>query len=113
MKHDTLDFDAARTIYGAINHSRFEDLRRDLLESAIRYAGLRVQWLQMDGEARADMDGRRSRAHEAFIDQCNILARNMAACGEDASWREVLGQHRKSIGDFACFVHLFLGIAAR
>jgi hypothetical protein len=108
-----MEHNAAFTIYQQISRSQCVDLRRDLVEAAIRYAALRVQWLQTEGEVRADVDVRRTRAHNAFIDQCNILARTMAARGEDISWRETLGQNRKDIGDFACYIHCFLGLAAR
>jgi len=52
-------------------------------------------------------------SHDAFIDSCNILSRNMAKAGEDNSWREVLGDNRKEIGDFACYLSCILGIKAR
>lgn len=59
-------------------------------------------------EQRIEMDQRRRLAHNTFIDACN-----MGAEGEDNSWRADLGDDRKIIGDFACFVHCFLGIEAR
>jgi hypothetical protein len=113
MSSIPLDYPTAVSLYSQIQAAKSTDSYQDLLESAIRYAALRVQWLQTEGDVRADVDIRRTRAHNAFIDQCNILARMMAAGGEDASWRDTLGQDRKDIGDFACYIHCFLGLAAR
>lgn len=36
----------------------------------------------------------------------------MANNGEDITWRKTLGDDRKIIGDFACYVHCILGIQA-
>jgi hypothetical protein len=59
------------------------------------------------------MDQRRTLAHNAFIDSVNIMSRNMDKENEDNLWRAVLGDDRKIIGDFACYVHMFLGLEAR
>ncbi len=59
------------------------------------------------------MDASRTRAHEALIDACNILSRAQARLGGENNWRDALGNDRQSIGDFACFIHLFLALSAR
>lgn len=64
-------------------------------------------------ERRLELEDSRIRCHDAFIDSCNILSRNMEKAGENYSWREKLGNDRKVIGDFACFIHFKLGIDAR
>jgi len=33
--------------------------------------------------------------------------------GEDASWRNELGDDRKTIGDFACFIAFSIGVMSR
>jgi hypothetical protein len=55
----------------------------------------------------------RTAAHNAFIDSCNILSRQMAKSEESTAWRGTLGTDRREIGDFACFIALFVGLAAR
>ncbi|MGC8624401.1 MAG: hypothetical protein ACP5VQ_03945 [Phycisphaerae bacterium] len=72
---------------------------------------MRSQQSSAVDDPQADTD--RNCAHNAFIDACNILARNMAKVGEDATWRQTLGDERKTIGDLACYIHCFLGLAAR
>jgi hypothetical protein len=75
--------------------------------------GCRTDWYLADQEQRAEMDRIRTSAHTAFIDTCNILGRQMAAAGESAEWRTALGADRREIGDFACYVVLFVGLSAR
>jgi len=61
----------------------------------------------------AELDQARRISHNAFIDTCNILSRNMIKEGEDASWRRLLGNDRKAIGDFACYLTCILAVQAR
>ena len=83
------------------------------MKSATRYARVRVDWERSSPDVRRDMDDERTRSHNTFIDSCNILSRNMAKIGEDNSWRQLLGDDRKTIGDFACYLHCLLGLKAR
>jgi len=112
LKHDT-----ARSCYESIRDAdlskKLQPLRRDFYNRAIDYALIRTQWQLSSHEQRNDIDQRRTLAHNTFIDACNILSRNMGAEGEDNSWRAELRDDRKRIGDFACYVHCFLGIEAR
>lgn len=96
-----------------INRPKRHDLKDDLIMAAIRYAELRVRSQQPAAAADPQIDADRTRAHNVFIDACNILGRNMAKVSEDASWRETLGDDRKAIGDLACYIYCFLGLAAR
>ena len=90
-----------------------DDLLQDVIEAAVRYARLRVDWVLLDREGRAALDPTRTAAHNTLIDACNILSRGMLRAGEDATWREALGNDRKVIGDMACHLHCALGVAAR
>ena len=108
-----MTLDEASQIYSNIHSSQQKELVDELVEYAVRYAEIRVSWLLASNEARLEMDDARTRAHDAFIDACNILSRNMQSAGEDNSWRVNLGNVRKTIGDFACLLHCILGIQAR
>lgn len=103
----------ARNVLEAIERSQLGDLRQQMLEAAVRYAGLRAAWALAAPDARTAMDADRTAAHNAFIDSCNIMSRNMAKHGEDNRWRAALGDDRKTIGDLACHLHALLGIRAR
>ncbi len=84
-----------------------------MLDAAVRYARMRADWELAPQSARIDMDEQRTRAHDAFIDSCNILSRAMAKVEMSTTWREQLGDDRKLLGDFACFLHCALGVRAR
>ena len=88
-------------------------LRHDLIRAAVNYAHRRAEWYLAGPDLRADMNHARTAAHNAFIDACNLLSRQMARTGEPTDWRGMLGTDRKEIGDFACFIALFVGLAAR
>ena len=105
-----MDTEKFREIFESIELTKLTDLKLELYEYAVRYARIRVDWYFADEEKRREMDGPRTIAHNAFIDSCNILSRNMAQTGEDNSWRTSLGNDRKVIGDFACYIEYCLGI---
>ena len=108
-----MNFETAQRIFEEIRASQLTRLKRELLLSAIGYATIRVDLQMADRESRRQMGRRRGNAHDAFIDACNILSREMIKSEEDASWRGVLGADRKVIGDFACYIHCILGLLSR
>jgi hypothetical protein len=108
-----MDVATARTIWGTIDKTTLENLKMDLFRKAVAYARIRSEWFFHDTEQRKEQDRVRTLAHNAFIDACNILSRNMAKVGEDNKWREMLTNDRKTIGDFACWLHALIGISMR
>ena len=103
----------AQTIYTTLTNSQHQVLAKSLLKAAVRYARMRVDWYLFDVEQRMELDAERTAAHNAFIDTCNIMSRNMAKAGEDISWRTAISNDRKIIGDFACLLHAVMGLMAR
>lgn len=115
----------AQAIYGelgSLSATRGEPVDRlwsAVLKAAVRYADLRAQWaLALPNEDRLDVDRERTLAHNALIDSVNAMSRWMASHGLDVRWRQRLGDQatadgRKSIGDFACFIHCLLGLSVR
>lgn len=89
------------------------DLLTDVLHAAIRYSRIRAEWFLMHSQERQEADASRTAAHNAFIDALNILSRSMKKSGQDNEWRRSLGDDRKEIGDFACYLTAHLGILAR
>ncbi|MFZ4395143.1 MAG: hypothetical protein ACOYOU_05885 [Kiritimatiellia bacterium] len=108
-----MDIERATTAFEAIRATQHKSLRHDLLRAAVNYAHHRAEWSLAEPEQRREMDQARTAAHNAFIDACNILNRQMTKSGEPTGWRETLVTDRKEIGDFACFVTMFVGLAAR
>jgi len=107
-----MDFETAHRLYRHIGVTKFVELKKELFTFAVRYARLRTDWQLTDIEERKGMDSHRTATHDALIDACNVLSRNMAKAGEDASWRAAMND-RKEVGDFACYIHCLLGLAAR
>jgi hypothetical protein len=107
-----MNYDTTVQIYNAML-SGDEHLRLQLQRSAIRYTNMRVEWLFMTSAERLEVDRQRTAAHNAFIDSVNILSRAMGQVGQDNSWRQVLGENRRDLGDFACYLVAHLGILAR
>lgn len=107
-----MTIDEARVILEHIQRTRLTQLRDAMFQAAIRYARMRTDWYLSTLEDRKSMDTSRSKAHDVFIDCCNILSRNMNKAGEDISWRAKLGDDRTTLGDFACYVHCLLGLRA-
>ncbi len=108
-----MNYETAAAIYSRVRSTKLTDLKADLVEAAVRYARIRVDWLLADAETQCRIGEDRTPAHNAFIVACDILSRNMTGNGEDGSWRDELGQDRKRIGDFACYLHCLIGISAR
>lgn len=103
----------ARSLYEQISTTKHVMLRRDLEIAAITYAHWRAQWALAANDERREMEAARTAAHNVFIDSCSILSRAMARSGEDSSWHSTLGDDRKLVGDFACYLHCLVAIAAR
>ena len=108
-----MDYDASVEIWRRIRETTLSDLREDLVNLAVRYARMRADYGLAGAERRGDLEIDRTACHNALIASCDILARNMAKHGEDAGWREQLGDDRKIVGDFACYLHAILGVLAR
>jgi hypothetical protein len=74
---------------------------------------MRVDWQLSAPEEQVHMGEKRRAIHNEFIEACDSMSKNMQHEGEDASWRTDLGDDRKEIGDFACYINLILGLVAR
>ena len=85
----------------------------EFLRKAAEYTNIRNQWELMSLEEKMDADPGRTAKHDSFITSINVLSRIAEKEGIDHSWREELGQERKRIGDFACFVTYLTGISNR
>ena len=107
-----VNYDEAVQVFEAMKAGD-EQLCLQVLRTAIRYANIRAEWFLMTTVERLEVDRQRTAAHDAVIDAVNILSRSMAKAGQDNDWRRVLGENRKDIGDFACFLVAHLGVLAR
>lgn len=88
-------------------------LYQDLLTTATKYADYRAHWTLWGREEKAENDSYRTSAHNSAIDSLNILARCLRAQGKAAAWRDRLGDDRRRIGDFACYLVFVESLNAR
>ncbi|MEE1517741.1 MAG: hypothetical protein UF228_09125 [Lachnospiraceae bacterium] len=118
-KNDALTLEKADEILSRIEASLDKndedaiELYNDFLEGAVAYANVRAGWLLLSNDEKMEQDKGRTYKHDSVINRVNILARYLDKIGKDVSWREALGESRKAIGDFACYVSLVYGLRAR
>ena len=117
---DVLPIEDAMRIYEAMAESVEKchmedkmDFWNDFLRRAAEYTNVRNKWELMSQSERMDADSGRTLTHDGFITSVNVISRIAAKEGVDHSWREELGEERKRIGDFACFVAYITGISNR
>ena len=103
----------ANDIFETLSKSKQRTEVGNVMRLAIEYARMRVDHLVAPPDKQQAISEERSKTHNALIKACDVLAAAMEAAHEDVLWRETLGQDRKDIGDFACYVHCRLGIEAR
>ncbi len=90
-----------------------KDFWDDFLMKAADYTYVRNKWEFMTLPEKMEADAERTATHNLFITSVNIISRIAEKEGVDNSWREELGENRKRIGDFACFVAYITGISNR
>lgn len=90
-----------------------KDLLDDMLKAACYYANFRAEWEFMERKQKITADKSRTMAHDSFIRALDILVRLIRNSDGDVSWFELLGDNRKRIGDFACFIAFIIEINNR
>ena len=117
---NTITIDEMIDIYNEMGHSIAscssedkKELADDLFQKSCYYANIRTEWEFMDRAQKVEKDNSRTMAHDGVIRSLDILARLINNSGGEASWREKLGNDRKRIGDFACFISFIIGINNR
>lgn len=109
-----LQYETARMLYDALKEKvalRTEDVIHSFykmfLQSAAEYAATRTAWANMDQAARNEDDKPRRVKHDAFISMLSAISRNLSV------ETEAYLPDRKTKGDFACYIALFLALEQR
>ena len=116
---NALALDKAEKIYRAIvsqeanGDAEFRRLFATMQERAVSYAEYRAKWLTMSLAQRLEVDETRSRHHDLFIKAKNDLAKYMYSNKMNIDWEDELGEDRKRIGDFACYMVFLMSLHAR
>jgi|GEM_PF-331448 len=108
-----MDLVGAQKIFETLQSSKHTQLFDTLVERAVIYSRIRVDWYYAALDEQFDLDVDRTIAHDEFISSCMMLSKKMKETGEDSKWRLAIGKDRKSNGDFACLLHAVIGIRAR
>ena len=110
-----LQYETAKRIYDEMKEkskqspmSGFQNFFKMLLKSAVDYAATRAAWATMDQAAHNEDDKPRRIKHDAFISMLNAVSRNLGM----EEIEEVMPD-RKTQGDFACYIALFLALEQR
>ena len=114
---DPISFEEAMKIYGEIveeapdGNQAFDEAWDNAIEKMTAYADLRAHWKITPNPQRNN--DQRTVKHDNVIASLDQLAECMKEQNLNADWREELGNQRKRIGDFACYVPLIYGLSAR
>lgn len=110
-----LQYEVAKKLYEEINEKvvkcpieGFGEFYKNFLESATDYAQTRTAWYFMDDATRAENDSNRSIKHDAFMSMLGAVCRNLGIEGIGEMMPD-----RKTKGDFACYLALFLALEQR
>lgn len=110
-----LQYETARKLYEEMKEKaavKFtgssEDFYKFFLKAAEDYANTRTAWACMSQAERMEDDKARRHKHDAFISILTAVSRNLSI--DDIE--EILPD-RKTKGDFACYIALFLGLEQR
>ena len=67
----------------------------------------------MNNDEKKYIDSTRTYSHNTLIIDFNILSRYLKSKGKNIFWRKKLGDDRRLIGDFACYVIFINSISSR
>ena len=114
----SLIIEDAMLLYAAIMDGMDEkdeietELLKSVKERAVRYAHIRAGWDLQTREQKISEDDLRTSAHDVFIVALTKLGRYQKQKGK--TWMEEFDLNdRKRVGDFACYIALFLSLNAR
>jgi len=80
-----MEIKEALEIFETFRNSRHQKLVNALLISAVRYSRLRVDWYLSTLEQRNELEEERTRAHNAFISNCDCLRQLLSYSGLEYS----------------------------
>ena len=110
-----LQYETAKRIYDELKEKAkqgpmngFQEFYKMFLKSAVEYATTRATWATMDQAARNEDDKSRRMKHDAFISMLNAISRNLGM----VEIEDVMPD-RKTKGDFACYIALFMALEQR
>jgi len=113
-----LDYKLAKNSFEIIKNSKADSEKDKLFWKAIRYADIRSRYTLYDYQQQLASNVERTQIHNELLDCIENLAVKQQELNEDNTWRNEIGlsrsgEERKRIGDFACYIAMFLGLQSR
>ena len=110
-----LQYEVAKKLYEEIKEKAEQshdemiaELYQDFLAAAAEYAKTRLSWSFMNMTAKREDDASRTIKHNGFMSMLTAVCRNLGIEGIDEGMPD-----RKTKGDFACYIALFLALEQR
>lgn len=110
-----LQYEGAKKLYEEMkqkaaknSNEDFKDFYLSFLKDAVSYADTRTSWAFMEWPERCEDNASRSIKHDGYMSMLSAICRNLGIEGID----EIMPD-RKTKGDFACYVALFLALEQR
>lgn len=72
-----MTLEIAKKLFDEIDKTALHSLKKDLIIYAVEYSRIRVDWFLAGEVEKDEMEDLRRAEHNAFIDSCNILSREM------------------------------------
>ena len=113
-----LDYNTAKNSFNNINSSKAKKEKDDLYWKAIHYAQLRSRYALYDYSQQLVSSEERTLVHNILLDCVEKLVCKQVDLKENVTWHKEIGitragEDRKRIGDFACYIAMFLGLSSR
>ncbi len=113
-----ITFDFSIRIFKILMQIDDEALKTNFIEKAVDYARIRTDWYFMDIDSKRDKDNGRTKKHNALIESIKSIYNYMKSNDMNVNWYEELPDYRspsgrKEWGDFACYIHCYIGILQR
>lgn len=108
-----LDLNKALSYWECINNSQNKELINNFKISALRYTRYRVKDLILINKGEEINKNDVEITFNNFLDVVDSLSKEMNKNNEDTQWRLELGDDKKMIADFACYISLILSFNTR
>lgn len=118
-EQNSITFEEAKKIYNELltemnfKDDDCKDLWDSLMENIIKYVNIRSKCLIISQTERLESDKGRTDTHNSLISCFNALQRYIQINKGNNNWRNELGQERKRIGDFACYIAYVYSLNSR
>ena len=95
------------------DNPEFEIRMGNFIKASVDYSNYRSRWLDMSLIEQNNIEHDRTISHNILIEAKDVLCEYMLDYSMNISWAIQLGDERKDIGDFGCYLSYVQAIKAR